>query len=346
MTPPSFLTFHNAHLEARNNGSFQITRYPREVRNKLNERGRRMGMDSCGAEIRFQTTAPTVRITLSCENANGDVQVYRGPFLQESHTLTQGVPTALEITAGDRLQEATDDILESGGFASGIWRILFSRGNFLYHDIESFGHEIRPTEPAETPQVNWLAYGSSITHSNIAGHPFHAARLLHWNLFAKGLSGGCQIEPEITDYFSDYINTENIDIITAELGVNMRARYSVEAFTERAAYFIKTLREAAPEVPLGIISIFTNSCHYSRDPNRLGAQHQAGYDQSLRKLVKEANDSNLHLMEGTELLPDFTLLFADVLHPCPSGQALMGHLLAARLGKLLPGKTVGPTFTP
>lgn len=343
-TAPAFLNFHNAHLEARPDGSFQISRYPKDVRHQMNDSARRMGMDSCGAEIRFQTAAPTVRITLSCENADGEIKVYRGPFDHEGHILTKGVPTVIELIPNERLKEATEDILESGGYSIGIWRILFGRGSFRYHDIESFGYEVRPPNSEENPEVNWLAYGSSITHSDLMGHPYHASRLLHWNLHAKGLSGSCHIESAATDYFAEYIKNHQIDIMTAELGVNMRGGYSVEQFTERARYFIKKLRAALSDKPLVLISCFTNSNHYSRDSERLGVQTQAGFDASLRQLVKETKDPNIHLIEGSELLPDFTLLGADVLHPCYSGQALMGHLLAQRLYRIQPSQETSPTF--
>ncbi|AHF94757.1 hypothetical protein OPIT5_25900 [Opitutaceae bacterium TAV5] len=48
---------------------------------------------------------------------------------------------------------------------------------------------------AEKPSVTWLAYGSSITHSHHGEYPYHAARLLRWNV---------------------------ADIVTAALGVNTR----------------------------------------------------------------------------------------------------------------------------
>ncbi|MDQ8192825.1 SGNH/GDSL hydrolase family protein [Coraliomargarita sp. SDUM461004] len=332
----SDIQFHNAHLEARPDGSYQIARYPRDVLNQMNDGARRTGIDSCGAEIRFHTTAPTTRITLSCEHAEGEVQIFRGPFLCETVKLEKGVPTAIDLTPNDRLQEATDDILESGGFSTSVWRLLLGRGSFRYHFINTFGHSLRAPRPEELPSVNWLAYGSSITHSHLAGHPYQASRLLHWNLHAKGLSGSCHLEPAATDYFAKQIKESNLDIITAELGVNMRVWYSVEEFTQRAKYFIKTLRAAAPGKPIVLITIFTNSAHYSRDTERAGVQTQIGFDNSLRKLHADANDPDLHLIEGTELLPDFTLLNSDVLHPSPSGQALMGHLLAERLRRILP----------
>jgi lysophospholipase L1-like esterase len=336
--PPNFLEFHNAHLEARPDGSFQLSRYPKQVRHQMNNGARKTGMDSCGAEIRFHCKDASVRITLSSEMNEGEIKVYRGPFEQESHILPPGVPTTLELTPSERLQEATDDALASGGYSTEIWRILFGRGSFRFHFFDDLGQEIRKPQMGECPKIQWLAYGSSITHSNLAGYPYHASRLLHWNVHAKGLSGSCHIEPAATDYFVDYIKAHDIDIMTAELGVNMRNSFTVEEFTKRAAYFIKNIRAALPQKPLVLISSFTNSNHYSRDPERLGVAAQAGFDVSLRQLVKKANDPNIHLIEGTELLPDFTLLGADVLHPTNSGHALMAHLLAQQIKPLVDKK--------
>ena len=328
------LEFHNTHPEPREGGLIQLARYPATVRHQMNYGARVVSMDSCGAELRFVTPATNLRFTLTSENADADVQVYRGPFLHSTHRFTKGIATAIDLSPPDRFPEATEAALASGGWSPDVWRIAPGRGAFLFHHLETFGHPVRPPVAAEKPPVAWLAYGSSITHSSHTGYPYHASRLLHWNLFAKGLSGSCHVEKEATDYLAATASEIKAGIITAELGVNMRGGYTVEEFTQRATYFVQTMRATNPSTPLVLITAFTNSGHHARASTE-GFTRQQGFDAVLRDLVSKSNDKLLHLVEGTELLPDFTLLGADVLHPTPSGHALMGHLLAERLRPLI-----------
>ncbi|EIQ01795.1 lysophospholipase L1-like esterase [Opitutaceae bacterium TAV1] len=335
-TPPSTLEFHNCHPEPREGGVWQLPRYPANVRHALNERGRMVSMDSCGVELRFVTPAQNIRITLTAEDADVEVQVYRGPFLLATHRLARGVPTALHLTPPERFPEATDAALASGGWSPDVWRIAPGRAACLFHHIETFGHPVRPPAASEKPAITWLAYGSSITHSHHGGYPYHAARLLHWNLLGKGLSGACHIEKEAADYLAATAAEVKADIVTAELGVNMRGGYTVEEFSRRAAGFVKTMRAVNPDTPLVLITAFTNSAHHSRAP-RDDFERLHGFDAVLRDIASRASavgDSRLHLVEGAEILPDLTLLSADLLHPSPSGHALMGHNLAERLRPL------------
>jgi hypothetical protein len=333
------LQFHNAHPEPREGGILQLPRYPAEVRHKLNERGRMVAMDSCGVELRFVTEAQNIRITLSCEDADSEVLVFRGPFLHKVEWLKQGIPTAIQLEATDSFNESKESMLQSGGFSPKVWRVVTNRkakmqGSYLFHKLETFGHAVRAPRADELPKTRWLAYGSSITHSHLAGYPFHAARLMHWDLFAKGLSGACQIDPAAADYLASLASEKNVDFITAELGVNMRHKFSVEDFGQRTNYLVNRLREAQPNAQIGLITAFTNSEHHPREThNQL--KYQQGFDQAMRQIVANNNDPKLILIEGTELLTDFTLLRSDLLHPSDSGHALMGQNLATHLGKLV-----------
>ncbi len=333
----TLLDFHNCHLDPREGGAWQLSRYPASVRHAINERGRMVSMDSCGVEIRFVTPAQNIRVTLTAEEADIDVQVYCGPFLHSTHRLIRGVPAPIILVPSDRMPEATDAILASGGFSPNVWRIAPGRASCLFHYIETFGHPLRPPTAAELPSINWLAYGSSITHSHHAGYPYHAARLLHWNLWGKGLSGACHIEKDVVDYLAATAAGKKASIVTAELGVNMRGNHTVEVFAERAAYFLKTMRDKNPDTQIALITSFTNSANHARAP-REDFTRQHGFDAALRDLAAQARssgDTRTHLIEGTELLTDFTLLSADVLHPSPSGHTLMGHNLAERLRPLV-----------
>jgi Lysophospholipase L1 and related esterases len=325
--------FHNCSPEPREGGLVRLPRYSASVRHTLNNKARVVALESCGAELRFVTPAHALRITLSAENADADVLVYRGPFLHSTHRLNKNIPTTLDLAPPERFPEATDAALSSGGWSPDVWRVFFGKAAFLFHHLETFGHPVRPPLAAEKPAVTWLAYGSSITHSNPLGYPYHASRLLHWNVFGKGLSGACQVEKEAADHLAAVAAEIKARVVTAELGVNMRAGFTVEEFSKRAAYFVRAMRAANPATPLALITAFTNSGHFPRAPREDFARQRA-FDDFLRDLVAKSGDPHLHLIEGAEILPDFSLLAVDLIHPTPAGHALMGHLLAERLRSL------------
>ena len=335
--PLSSLQFHNALPEARQNGTWHVARFPEPVRHRLNDRGRMISMDSCGAEIRFVCPGPAIRITLSSESACDEVAIYRGPFEIMRRRLDQGTPTSILMENPSGFNTPEPEILESGPFSSNVWRVVFGRGSYIFHRIETYGAEIRPPHAEETPSIKWLAYGSSITHSSLDGYPYHAARLLHWEVYGKGLSGACHAEASAAESLAELAASTKVDIITAELGVNMRSLYVKETFTERAAYLIETVRAANPDTPLALITSFTNSQHYGRSRENPFYTRQIEFDNALRKLVADANDPDLHLIEGTEILTDFTLLGADLIHPSCSGQAQMAQNLSERLKTLVKG---------
>lgn len=209
-TLTSQIEFHNCHPDLRENATWLLARYPREVRDTINANARRMGADACGAELRFVSSGSNVRLTISCEDPDSEVKIYRGSFLVETRPMPKGTPISLELLPPECFNEVSDEILNSAGFAPTVWRIVPGRGRFFLHHLESYGYTIRPPKASETPAVKWLAYGSSITHSNPSGYPYHAARLLHWDVYGKGLSGSCHIDYEVTDYFADYLKAQQI----------------------------------------------------------------------------------------------------------------------------------------
>lgn len=338
--PIDSIEFHNAHAEPRSDGTLQIARYPEAVRHELNDRARMIGADSCGAEIRFVSDAPALRITLSCENFGVEVAIYRGAFEISRQRLSVGTPTPILLEAPEAFSRSQRDALAKGGFSPDVWRIVFGRGNYLLHRIDRFGFNIRPPKIEETPAIRWLAYGSSITHATLDGYPLHAARLLHCDVYNKGLSGSCHAEPAAADYLGQLAADKSMHLITAELGVNMRTTYSDAVFRERAEYLVKSLRNSNPNTPIALITSFTNNQHYTNNPGNAVATRQGEFDNSLRQIVEQANDSKLHLIEGTEILTDYTLLSADLLHPTRSGQALMAHKLADKIQAILGNQPV------
>jgi lysophospholipase L1-like esterase len=318
-------------------GENGLMRLPEKIRNCLNDRARFVAKDSIGCEVQFVTDAPNIDINVSCAKpefaVNGEIRVFKGNFHYQLHELEPGIVYNIRLSPPPSFPSASKNAINEGGFSSDVWRIICGRGaNVVIHGIDTHGHDIRPPEVKELPKLNWLAYGSSITNSNLDGYPHFAARKLRVQVQNQGMSGSCQIEKQLVDY---YVDKCEWDFATCELGINMRGSFTPKEFEKRASYLID--RFTATGRPVLIISLFPN--HQSADrvaqPGEEATKREEAYNAILEKLVERKNASNLHFISGREVLDDFTGLSADLLHPCPYGHAIMGTNLAKKLEEII-----------
>ena len=331
------LSFHNLGEieEIPGFGGNGLVRVPVEVRNKLNERARFVGMDSVGVEIRFVTDAPNIDIYVSAQkpefSSRGSIRVYKGNFLQQTLELDPGVVHFFRLNPPPIFKDANDKMLNNKGFSPNVWRIVCDRTTILFHGMNTHGHNVRPPEKDELPKLNWLAYGSSITNSNLDGYPHIAAKILNAQVQNMGFSGSCHIEREIVDYM---IDKRDFDLISCELGVNMRGLFIPEEFEKRAGYLIDRILETKKTALF--ISAYPNgqSKEYTCNANIM-TEHETAYNQILSELVKKANSKKIQFINGYEVLTDSNGLSADLIHPTVYGHAVMGINLANRLINLI-----------
>lgn len=312
-------------------------RVPEKVRNCMNDRARLVAMQSVGCEVRFVTKAPNIDLFLSCNSPdlfkNGELRIFKGNFLYHTQAIEPGKVHNIRLIPPETFKIASKETINEGGFSSDVWRVAFNSGaTFALHDIDTHGYDIRPPKSEEKPTLNWLAYGSSITHSSLDGYPHFAARKLKVQVQNKGLSGACHIEKEMVDFIVDDCKW---DFATCELGVNMRFSYIPEEFKKRASYLIDRL--TATDKPILIISVFPNRNSSSNTVSPgIATEHEDAYNTILATLVEKKNVANLHFMNGYEVLDDFTGLSCDLLHPCAYGHAIMGANLAKKLKQIEP----------
>ncbi len=312
-------------------GKNGLVRVPADVRNKLNERARFVGMDSVGIEIRFVTDAPNIDIYLSAQKpefgVRGLARVYKGNFLYQTLELEPGMVHFFRLTSPNAFKDANDKMMNNKGFSSNVWRIVCDRTTVIYHGMNTHGHSVRQPEKDELPKFNWLAYGSSITNSSLDGYPHIAAQILGVQVQNMGFSGACHIEKELVDYM---IDQREFDFITCELGVNMRGTFTPEEFEKRACYFIDRIIEAKKQALF--ISVFPNilTDEYTNNSN-IVTEHEVAYNQILSELVQKSNMTNVEFINGYEVLTDINGLSGDLIHPTAYGHAIMGINLANRL---------------
>ncbi len=330
------LAFHNVgafeEIPGIGNG---LVRVPQEVRNKLQNAVSMHGMDSIGSEIRFVCGAQVmylyVSAQLSVNNECATVSIYRGNFLVSTHTIRTTDVQMIRINPPAAFGTANEKMLHSKGFAPNVWRIVFGRGTFAFHGLNTHGHDIRKPNDDELPAKKWLAYGSSITTADLNGYPHVASKILDVDVQNLGFPGACRIEKEIVDYILD---CREFDFITCELGVNMRGTQTPQEFENRARYLLDRIEELGK--PACMISIFPTSYNqlYTTKPDALQAQNEAAFNRILEMLVLEKSSPNIHFISGDRVLDDITGLKADLIHPTPFGHAIMGVNLARIIKEL------------
>ncbi len=249
-----------------------------------------------------------------------------GNFLCQAVEVESGKLMTLRLNPPGAFSGVRNESLNTGGFASDVWRLIMNRGaTFCIHGIDAHGHAVRPPKAKELPEVNWLAYGSSITNSSLDGYPHVAAQILRAQVQNKGMSGACHLEKELVDWLVDGCKW---DIATIEMGINMRGCFTPAQFEERARYTLD--RFAGTGRPVLVTNLFPNGLTpgNSLDPENSLTKTEQAFNDTVARLVSRKKARNLHFVPSEDILDDFTGLSGDLVHPTSYGHALMGANLA------------------
>lgn len=315
----------------------RLQRFPAAVRKGLghleHERGRFYSQVSVGCEIRFVTEAKFIKIGLSSLEQTGEVYIYKGDLLHSVHSLPAGVITTLHLEEPDKFTPVAADSFARNSFSPRVWRFVFGKNaTVTFNYLETFGHGCRPPHQDEKPAVQWVAYGSSITFGGNTHHypnayVVQAARRLGYDIANKGMAGSCFCD----QVMAEYLPTLESDLVTLELGVNMRGRFTGNEYRQRVTYILDQLRTAAPTKPIVVLGIFPNGANYATDQTSRLAQNNVLFSDISRTLVEQRKDQHLYYISGERILPDIACLSTDLLHPSDDGHIIMGENLAREL---------------
>jgi hypothetical protein len=303
----------------------QLQRIPQAVRDTLNDRGRWNSQMSTGQELRFVCEAPHIRVFLSSLEGDAPVQVYCGDFHHSTHYLAPGGPLCIHLEPPALFDTVKPEALTGRRFRPQVWRIVLPGTQTVFHELESYGFPVRPPQPEEKPDKLWLAYGSSIT---AGGYVPIAAELMGVDYVNLAMGGACFLEPKLADFIAE---RDDWDVATFELGVNVRGHFTPEEFKQRAEYLVSTTLDKNPGKPVTLITTYKNAQDFEKEPSLAGERQQA-FNAIFREIASQGSD-NLHLIEGHELLADFSLCGIDLIHPSPAGHQQIARNLTERLAQ-------------
>lgn len=339
------LNFHNVlELDPAAGGGHLLRRFPKVVREALSPLGRLVSQESAGCELRFVTEARNIRLAVSSQPSalapyelhDQDIFIFKGAFFHSHLRLEPGRTNYLQLSdiTGDvetAFAGLKPEVRDTDYFSADVWRILFGRYAAIFHELETFGYPVRAPLTSEIPKRRILCYGSSITNGASPtlyhlSYVQQAARHLKADLFNQGLSGACWCEPEMAKYLAA---RSDWDLITLELGVNMRGVFTVEEFAVRSRHLIETIAAAHPDKPVFVITIYPNAqSPQNALQGSIEQERQLAFDETLRVIVRDSENPNLHLIEGCDILTDYRGMTKDLIHPGDFGHIQMGSNLA------------------
>jgi lysophospholipase L1-like esterase len=347
------IELHNTvELEDAAGGGVHLRRIPKAVRDCLSPLGRMVAQESAGCELRFVTEAENIRVAVSSmpstlapwELHNQDVFIFKGAFFHSHVRLEPGRVNHINLTdIGGGVKNAflalKPEVRDTDYFSHNVWRIMFGRYPAIFHEVDTYGDPVRPPSPAELPKQRILFYGSSITNgaSPTLYHLCYVqqtARHLQADALNQGLSGACHCEKEMADYLA---GRDDYDMISLELGVNMRGGFTPDEFRARSRYLVEQVVTRHPNKPVFLITILPNgqSPQNALEPDAT-QRNQEAFCQILRDTVDELRSPQLHLIEGSDVLTDYNGITKDLIHPGDYGHSEMGRNLAIAIRETTP----------
>lgn len=318
------------------NGGVIPYRFPKEVRNSLDGSGKREAESCKGCELRFVTDAEKIKITLCSVEEEGDIIIFKGDYFQSVHRLKANKISTFETHEPERFSWVEEKVLNASRYSPKLWRIFLDVRFVEIIKIDTFGCSVRPPQNCEVPKLRWLAYGSSITYgigaiNNTSCYIQQAARRIGADVLNLGLPGSCYCEKAISEFIAD---RDDWDIVTLEVGVNMRGVYKKEVFFQRVNDLVNIIMEKHPDKSVVLINIFPNHAIYSVDGNKYEEDHIA-FSEILREIKANNSSKNLHLISGEDILQHLSGLTVDLIHPGDFGHIMMGENLARKLNGII-----------
>lgn len=319
------LSLHNiAELVAQSDGSMRPQRFPHEVQACLSERGQQRALDAAGMELRFVIRSGRPQITLASEGQTWAMVAF-GDFCERQVTVLADKPVVFSPQMPQVLRTRLNALEGHGVFSPHVCRIMLHGDPVRIYNVSG---DIHPPHEGQTPGQSMLFYGTSITQADCITAPdlpwpAQVGRRLKLDSINLGLGGSCWCEPQVGDWIA---SRQDWDYAVFCLSVNMiGAGFDIDTFKERIQYIIHKSKNEHPEKPVFCITIFPHFRDSSPDVEDSTLRDPQPFRQALRDVVAEVGSRCVHLIEGKNLLTDWTGLSPDLIHPNHYGMTLIAE---------------------
>lgn len=338
--------YNAAELIEENGAGRLFSRIPNRVRLNLNEGAQIRALALAGSEIRFNLTdGARATFILKTEGVEwGIAEIFQGPF-QMGWQLINSSPIEITVSRPENLA----DLERANEKAGHLFDVRLTR-IVLPHlvpvrliDIKVQNGSIVPPDAGQTPSRKYLVYGSSITQGfsslmPTATYAKRTAELLGVDLINLGLGGSAHCESEMADYIA---GRKDWDFASLEMGINMVYSFEVKEFEKRVGYLINKISESHPEKWLFCIDLFTFVADLG---GKLGGKCKGienfrkhkEFREIVSETVKRINNPKVVHIDGRKILPGFSGLWVDLVHPSSSGMEQMAQNLSRFITRTLP----------
>lgn len=323
-------------IETDNGSGKLCTRIPDSVRQKLNLSAQNNALQCAGCELRFNLIGDHAELTIAADVPNQwnidspIVEIYQGCF-NVGWKCIQKNPTTIKIEDVPYKKEL-QFISKTNNlpFDSNLTRIILPYRPSLKL-IELTG-DIAPPELNQTPQIKYLAYGSSITHGYASVRPtetyaMQTAQTLGVDLINLGFGGGAYLEPQIANYICD---RDDWHFATLEMGINVLQKYTPDQFLNHVEYFVDKISHTHKDKWIFCIDMFS----FER-PELLEIEKEKKFRKIIQNKVLSMNLPKFIHISGMDLLKNPEGLAADLLHPSPLGMSMIARNLSSFISQKL-----------
>jgi lysophospholipase L1-like esterase len=310
-----------------------LQRVPEAVRQRLNPHAQERMLDATCMEIRFVIEKGPAAVTLRGLADPAQAQIFFGEFQTGQIAAIGSDPVAIPIRTADWFLAIEPAKFRGAAFSHRVCRLFLSGGQVCF--LGATGR-LRPPRADEAPSLRYLAYGTSITQGagSSLRHLCYAAqtaRRLGADLINLGVGSSAFCEPELADYAAA---RDDWDIATVEPTANMQG-FALAEFEQRVAYWFRALLRAKRCRAVVGITLMPQTADLG--PPHVSRKHKGTPDQyreAMRRAAASCADPRLHVVEGTDLLPNMAGLGPDMLHPKDNGHIVIGENLARKLREI------------
>jgi len=331
-----------AEIAEAGDGSYRLFRVPQKLFPQLNQRVTIRSSSPSGVELRFRMGDSPVRFTIR-----------RMP--EPNHPLfTSQTAVTVGIVHGDfqyswlALQEGDNEIDispfhdPSGVFARNrnrfspdLTRIVLPP--FIELRIVGWTGEMEPPRPEDSPQITYLAYGSSITQGAYTPlgnmtYPAVIGQELGVDVLNLGIGGGAALEPEFAQWI---ISRSDWNFASLEMGVNIFG-LTPEEFRTRVRGFLTVFAADPRKRPVFCMDMLPFGGEIGGD-----AEHKEkaeAFRRAVREETTAAGSPAMFVLEYASLIPRVSDYAYDLLHPASRMFESLGCGLAAQIKNVLQSK--------